>query len=47
MKIVNCVEVVVKGMKRESEELQMRFTNYKGVGWENGRFFFPAFILRV
>ena len=47
MEIINCIEVVVKGMKRELEELQVRFTNYKGVGWENGRFFFPAFVLRI
>ena len=47
MKVINCVEVLVKRMKKEAEELQMRFTDYKGVGWENGRFFFPAFILRI
>ena len=47
MKVVNCIEIVIKRVKRESEKLQMRFTDNKGVGYEDGRFFFPAFILRI
>ena len=47
MKIINCIKVMVKGMKREIEELQVRFTDYKGVGRKNGRLFFPAFVLGV
>ena len=47
MEIINCIEVMVKGMKRESEELQVRFADYKGVGRKNGRLFFPTFVFRI
>ena len=38
---------MVKRMKREMEELEMRFANYKGIGRKNGRLFFPAFIFGI
>ena len=47
MEIINCIEVVVKGVKRESEELQVRFADHKRIGRKNGRLFFPAFVLRI
>ena len=47
MKIIDCVEVVVERVKRESKELKMRFTNYERVRWKNGRFFFPTFVSRI
>ena len=47
MKIIDCIEVVVERVKRESKELKMRFTNYERVRWKNGRFFFPTFILGI
>ena len=47
MKIINYIEVMVKEMKRETKELQVRFVDYKGVGRKNGRLFFPAFIFRI
>ena len=47
MEIINRIEIMVKGMKREMEELQVRFADYKGDGRKNGRLFFPAFVLGV
>ena len=47
MKVVNGVKVMIKRMKREAKELQMRFTNHQGIGRKNRRLFFPAFILGI
>ena len=47
MKVVNCVKIMVKRMKRGAEESQVRFTNYKRIGRKNGRLFFSTFILGI
>ena len=47
MKVVNNVKVMVKRMKREAKELQVRFANYKRIGRKNGRLFFLAFVLSI
>ena len=47
MNVVNGVKVMIKRMKREAKELQMRFANHKGIGRKNGRLFFPSFVLRI
>ena len=47
MKIINRVKVVIERMKREPKELKMGFTDYEGIGWKNGGFFFPTFILGI
>ena len=40
-------KIMVKWVKREAEELQVRFANYKRIGRKNGGLFFPTFILRI
>ena len=47
MKIIDRVKVMIERMKRKPKELKMGFTDYEGVGWKNGGFFFPTFILGI
>ena len=47
MEIINRIEIMVKGMKREAEKLQVRFADHEGVGRKNRRFFFPALVPRI
>ena len=47
MKIIDRVKVMIERMKRKPKELKMGFTDYEGIGWKNGGFFFPTFILGI
>ena len=47
MEVIDGIDVVIEGMKRETNDLEMWLANDKGIWRKNQRLFFPTFVFRI